>query len=131
MSKLINMRCLDNSDTEMKEMPPQMGKMKNLRRLPFFVVSKHGGSYIRELGELRHLSGKLSVLNLENVHSIEDDPKAILEDKQDLSKLELEWKLDHETEDSVNERNVLEQLCPHTNLTSLTIKNYEGTRFPN
>ncbi|XP_065634142.1 putative disease resistance protein At3g14460 [Quercus suber] len=56
--------------------------------------------------------------------------KAILEDKQDLSKLELEWKLDHETKDSVNERNVLEQLCPHTNLISLTIKNYEGT-FPN
>ena len=131
MSKLINMRHLDNSDTEMKEMPPQMGKMKDLRRLPIFVVGKHGGSYFRELGELRHLFGKLSVLNLENVHSIKDDTKAILEDKQDLSKLELEWKLDHETKDSVNERNVLEQLCPHTNLISLTIKNYEGTRFPN
>ena len=108
MSKLINMRHLDNSDTEMKEMPPQMGKMKDLRRLPIFVVGKHGGSYFRELGELRHLFGKLSVLNLENVHSIKDDTKAILEDKQDLSKLELEWKLDHETKDSVNERNVLE-----------------------
>ena len=50
---------------------------------------------------------------------------------QDLSKLELEWKLNHETKDSVNERNVLEQLCPHTNLISLTIKIHEGTRFPN
>lgn len=70
-------------------------------------MGKHGGSYIRELREFRHLSGKLFVLNLENVHSIEDDTKAILEDKQDLPKLELEWKLDHETKDSVNERNVL------------------------
>ncbi|KAL4600748.1 hypothetical protein ACB092_11G221100 [Castanea dentata] len=91
-----------------------------------------GERCISELGELQHLSGKLSILNLENVHCINKDAmEVILKDKQDLSKLELKWEHGHGTEDSEKERNVLEQLCPHTKLNSLTIEHYEGTSFPN
>ncbi|KAL0007136.1 hypothetical protein SO802_008638 [Lithocarpus litseifolius] len=131
-SKLINLRHLDNSEAEMEEMPPQMGKLKNLKKLPVFGVGKHDdGSSIKELGELQHLSGKLSLLNLENVQCInKDTTEVILKNKQDLSKLELEWKHGHGAEDSEKERILLEQLCPCTNLNSLTITNYEGTSFP-
>jgi hypothetical protein len=131
MCKLINLRHLDNSRTKLEEMPPQMGKLKNLRKLSVFVVGKNGGSNIRELGELRQLSGKLSISNLENVHCIKDATEVMLKDKQDLSELELKWKDDHDTDDSEKERNVLEQLCPPKNLKSLTIVNYVGTKFPN
>ena len=132
MSKLINLRHLDNSDARMEEMPPQMGKMKNLRKLYVFCVGKHDdGSNIKELGELQHLSGKLSLLNLENVQCIDKDTtEVILKNKQDLSELKLEWEHGHGTKDSKKERILLEQLCPCTNLNSLTITNYEGTSFP-
>ncbi|XP_030966143.1 putative disease resistance protein At3g14460 isoform X2 [Quercus lobata] len=132
MSKLINLRHLDNSYTRMEEMPPHMDKLKNLRNLPVFGVGKHDdGSSIKELGELQHLSGKLYLLNLENVQCInKDTTEVILKNKQDLSELNLEWKHDHGAEDSEKERILLEQLCPHTNLNSLTIANYEGTSFP-
>nr|XP_023899856.1 putative disease resistance protein At3g14460 [Quercus suber] len=130
--KLVNLRHLDNSETKMEEMPPHMDKLKNLRKLPVFVVGKHDdGSSIKELGELQHLSGKLSLLNLENVQCInKDTTEVILKNKQDLSELELKWKHRYGAEDSEKERILLEQLCPCTNLNSLTITNYEGTSFP-
>ena len=135
MCKLINLRQLDNDGdilgTKLNEMPPQMGKLKNLRKLSVFVVSKHGGSHIKELGELRHLSGKLSISNLENVHCTKDATEVMLSTKQDLSELEMRWEDGHDTMDSEKERNVFEELCPHINLKSLTIENYGGTRFPN
>nr|POE77084.1 putative disease resistance rpp13-like protein 1 [Quercus suber] len=132
MSKLINLRCLDNSRAKMEEMPPHMDKLKNLRKLSVFGVGIHDdGSSIKELGELQHLSGKLSLLNLENVQCInKDNTEVILKNKQDLSELKLEWKHGHGTKDSEKERILLEQLCPCTNLNSLTITNYEGTSFP-
>ncbi|XP_050281684.1 putative disease resistance protein At3g14460 [Quercus robur] len=131
-SKLINLRHLDNSGAKMEEMPPHMGKMKNLIKLPVFVVGKRDdGSSIRELVELQHLSETLSLLNLENVQCInKDTAEVILKNKQDLSELKLEWKHGHGAEDSEKERIMLEQLCPCTNLNSLTITNYEGTSFP-
>ncbi|XP_030969219.1 putative disease resistance protein At3g14460 [Quercus lobata] len=131
-SKLINLRHLDNSEANMEEMPPHMGKMKNLIKLYVFCVGKHDdGSNIKELGELQHLSGKLSLLNLENVRCIDKDTKeVILKNKQDLSELKLEWEHGHGTKDSEKEIILLEKLCPCTNLNSLTITNYEGTSFP-
>nr|POF00456.1 putative disease resistance rpp13-like protein 1 [Quercus suber] len=131
-SKLFNLRHLDNSEANMEEMPPHMGKMKNLRKLYVFYVSKHDdGSNIKELGELQHLSGKLSLLNLENVQCIDKDTKeVILKNKQDLSELKLEWEHGHGIKDSEKEIILLEQLCPCTNLNSLTITNYKGTSFP-
>uniref|UniRef100_A0A2N9HT37 Disease resistance R13L4/SHOC-2-like LRR domain-containing protein n=1 Tax=Fagus sylvatica TaxID=28930 RepID=A0A2N9HT37_FAGSY len=120
MCKLINLRHLDNTSPKLEEMPPQMGKLKNLRKLSVFVVNKNGGSNTGELGELQQLSEKLSILNLENVHCIKDATEVMLKDKQDLSELELKWKDDHD-DDSEKERNVLEQLWPPKNLKSLTI----------
>uniref|UniRef100_A0A2N9F514 R13L1/DRL21-like LRR repeat region domain-containing protein n=1 Tax=Fagus sylvatica TaxID=28930 RepID=A0A2N9F514_FAGSY len=128
MGKLVNLRHLDITRTKLKEMPLQMRKLRNLQKLTAFVVGKHSGSSIRELGELRHLSGTLSILNLQEIDYGRDAMEAKLKDKKFLSELVLQWGDD--TNDSENERNVLEWLCPHTNLKALTIEHYGGTSFP-
>uniref|UniRef100_A0A2N9HL93 Disease resistance RPP13-like protein 1 n=1 Tax=Fagus sylvatica TaxID=28930 RepID=A0A2N9HL93_FAGSY len=129
MERLVNLRHLDISRTNLKEMPLQMGKLRNLQKLTTFVVGKHSGSSIKELRELQHLSGSLSILNLQNVLNDKDGMEVKLKDKQDLSELVFQWGRD--SDNSQNERNLLEQLRPHEKLKCLTIQNYGGTRFPN
>uniref|UniRef100_A0A2N9HM46 Rx N-terminal domain-containing protein n=1 Tax=Fagus sylvatica TaxID=28930 RepID=A0A2N9HM46_FAGSY len=129
MGRLVNLRHLDISRTNLKDMPLQMGKLRNLQILTTFVVSKHSGSSIKELRGLQHLFGSLSILNLENVLHDKDGMEVNLKDKQDLSELVFQWGRDNDNLE--NERNVLEQLRPHEKLKCLTIKNYGGTRFPN
>ncbi|KAM4082159.1 hypothetical protein ACJW30_11G149600 [Castanea mollissima] len=129
MWRLVNLRYLDLVGTKLKEMPLHMGKLGNLVKLTTFVVGKHSGSSIKELGELHHLSGALSILNLQNVHHARDARDVNLKDKQYLSELVFQCGFDNE--DSEKERHVLEQLCPHSKLESLTIEDYGGTKFPN
>ncbi|KAM3685868.1 hypothetical protein ACJW31_11G151500 [Castanea mollissima] len=129
MWRLVNLRHLDLVGTKLKEMPLHMGKLRNLVKLTTFVVGKHTGSSIKELGELHHLSGALSILNLQNVHHARDAREVNLKDKQYLSELVFQCGFDNES--SENARDVLEQLCPHSKLESLTIKDYGGTKFPN
>ncbi|XP_030963534.1 putative disease resistance protein At3g14460 [Quercus lobata] len=128
MWRLVNLRHIDIVKTKLEEMPLHMGKLRNLWSLTTFVVSKHNRSNIKELGELLHLSGALSILNLQNVRHARDAMEVNLKDKQHLYKLVLEW--GHDKGSSKNEINVLEHLCPHSKLESLTIENYGGTRFP-
>ncbi|KAM4082158.1 hypothetical protein ACJW30_11G149500 [Castanea mollissima] len=129
MWRLVNLRHLDLVGTKLEEMPLHMGKLKNLVKLTAFVVGKHSGSSIKELGELHHLSGALSILNLQNVHHARDARDVNLKDKQYLSELVFQCGFDNVN--SEKERHVLEQLCPHSKLESLTIEDYGGTKFPN
>nr|POE66759.1 putative disease resistance rpp13-like protein 1 [Quercus suber] len=129
MWRLVNLRHLDLAGTNLKEMPLHIGKLINLVKLTTFVVGKHSGSSIKELGELHHLSGALSILNLQNVHHARDAREVNLKDKQQLS--ELVFQCGFDIGNSEKERDVLEQLCPHSKLKSLTIKDYGGTKFPN
>ncbi|KAG6679186.1 hypothetical protein I3842_14G117900 [Carya illinoinensis] len=133
MHKLVNLRHLDLTGTpKIMEMPIHMGKLKCLQTLTKFVVSKHTGcSSIRELGKLANLRGALSILHLENVESFTDAQGAHLRNKMDLKELELKWKEGSMTEISESQRGVLNDLQPHTNLTSLTINGYMGESFPN
>uniref|UniRef100_A0A2N9FP73 NB-ARC domain-containing protein n=1 Tax=Fagus sylvatica TaxID=28930 RepID=A0A2N9FP73_FAGSY len=64
----------------------------------------------------------------ENMVSAKDAAEARLVEKTYLDELVLEWGDD--TVDPENNRDVLEQLVPHTNLKKLSIKFYVGTRFP-
>ena len=130
MGRLVNLRYLDIRGTSLKEMPLQMGKLRSLQNLSNFFVGKHNGSGIRELGELQHLSGTLSISNLQTVNCTRDAKEANLKDKKYLSELELEWELRHDIDNSEDERKMLEDLCPHLNLKSLTIGRYFGTKFP-
>ncbi|KAM3685930.1 hypothetical protein ACJW31_11G156700 [Castanea mollissima] len=133
MGRLVNLRHLDIRGTCLKGMPKHMGKLRSLQNLSAFYVGKgkHKGTGIRELGELLHLSGSLCISNLENVYHTRDAKKVNLMDKKDLSKLELEWGRGRENYDSEHERNVLEQLCPHANLKSLSIISYCGAEYAN
>ena len=129
MVKLVNLRYLDVRNTQLKEMPLQMGKLRNLQNLRIFLVGKHSGSTIRDLGKLKNLFGTLCISNLEKVHCTRDAMESNLKDKKYLSEFELLWCKDHVTHNSENKKNVLTQLRPHTNLKSLFIEHYYGTNY--
>ncbi|KAL7234196.1 hypothetical protein ACSBR1_017734 [Camellia fascicularis] len=109
------------------EMPMQMSRLKGLQHLTDFVVGKCSGSGINELKEFHHLRAKLTISGLQNVKSGREALEAKLKENEHLEEMVLEW--GNTTEDSQNERVVLENLQPHTNLKRLTIKRYGGTRF--
>ncbi|XP_016652494.1 PREDICTED: putative disease resistance RPP13-like protein 1 [Prunus mume] len=87
MWELINLHHLDVSGTKIAEMPMQMSTLKSLRTLSDFIVGKSTGSTIGELGELPHLGGKLSILQLRNVVDARDALQANLKDKKDLKEV--------------------------------------------
>ncbi|XP_042959438.1 putative disease resistance RPP13-like protein 1 [Carya illinoinensis] len=90
MWKLINLRHLEIDGTrKLKEMPIQMGKLKCLQTLSNFILSKHSGSCIGELGKLINLQGKLLIQKLEYVRSAYDALDASLKDKGYLEELVL------------------------------------------
>ncbi|PON37965.1 NB-ARC domain, LRR domain containing protein [Trema orientale] len=129
MGSLINLRHLDIADTPLAEMPSSICNMTNLQTLPYFVLSgEHGGSRIKELRELKHLHGTLVIVGLENVVNVEHVLEANLKDKKFLSALGLKWQYG-DTDDSQNERKILDGLQPHTNLKNLHIHGYRGTNF--
>ncbi|XP_022746275.1 putative disease resistance RPP13-like protein 1 isoform X4 [Durio zibethinus] len=92
---------------------------------------KQNGSSINEVGKLQHLCGRLAISGLQNVICARDAKDASLKDKTNLKELELKWSKDNDiVDDSKHDREVLEQLEPHTNLEHLVINFYLGTRFP-
>ncbi|KAF9666634.1 hypothetical protein SADUNF_Sadunf16G0249300 [Salix dunnii] len=125
MGSLINLHHLDIRETNLKEMPLQMGNLKNLRILTRFINT---GSRIKELGELQHLRGTLEIWNLQNVVDALDALTANLKGKKHLEDLQLRWHGD--TDDAFHERDVLEQLQPHTNVEYISIIGYGGPTFP-
>ncbi|KAF2305289.1 hypothetical protein GH714_003485 [Hevea brasiliensis] len=128
MVKLMNLCHLEITDTSLKEMPLHMGKLTKLRKLTDFVLGSHSGSSIKELAELQYLRGKLGFWNLQNVLDASDALQANLKGKKHLEELQLRWNGD--TDNSLHDRDVLEQLEPHRNVESLLIVGYGGTRFP-
>ncbi|PRQ32334.1 putative P-loop containing nucleoside triphosphate hydrolase, leucine-rich repeat domain, L [Rosa chinensis] len=127
--RLINLRHLDIRETRIKKMPPRMGKMKDLQTLRGkFVLDKDTGDNIVEIKELQQLRGTLCISGLRNIVRV---PDAIMRKKKHVDELVLEWggKSD-DTGDKQKERDVLENLQPHTNLKTLKIRSYGGTRFP-
>ncbi|KAG5539124.1 hypothetical protein RHGRI_019618 [Rhododendron griersonianum] len=110
-------------------MPGNISRLIDLQRSNDFVVGKCSGSGINGLKELNSLGGAITISGLENVTSGDDALEAKLKEKKHLISLTLEW--GSTAEDSQKERDVLENLEPHTNLKILKITNYGGTRFPN
>ncbi|GMN37867.1 hypothetical protein TIFTF001_042707 [Ficus carica] len=130
MCCLINLRHLKIEDTPLREMPPQMYKLRNLQKLSDFVLGENGGSRIKELGQLHYLQGSLCISGLENLADIGDVLQADLKNKEGLTRLILSWNDDHITDDSTKEKDVLAALEPHKKLKKLTIAGYGGTTFP-
>ncbi|KAM3693506.1 hypothetical protein ACB094_08G171300 [Castanea mollissima] len=130
MRNLINLRHLYISGTSLKNMPIQMGRLQCLQTLTKFVVGKDIGFQIEELGKLSNLWGVIVISNLHNVINSTNALEAKLKDKEHLKELTLEWDAANGII-SQSERDVLNNLQPHTSLTKLVIKNYNGTSFPN
>ncbi|XP_062173946.1 putative disease resistance protein At3g14460 [Alnus glutinosa] len=126
LHKFINLRHLRIVGTKIKEMPINLGELKCLQALHPFIASNTGCG-IEELGKLTNLRGLLSVLELQNIESPSNAEGRNLRDLKYLKKLELGWKGD--TNASESHKIVLNNLQPHTNLGSLTIKGYGGISF--
>ncbi|KAM3302810.1 putative disease resistance RPP13-like protein 1 [Capsicum chacoense] len=131
MEKLINLRHLDISNTSLLKMPLHLRKLKSLQVL---VGAKFllGVWRMEDLGEASYLYGSLSVLELENVVDRREAQKAKMRDekKNHVEKLSLEWS-GSDADNSQTERDILDELCPHTNIKELQISGYRGTQFPN
>jgi Leucine-rich repeat (LRR) protein len=128
MHKLTNLRHLYFLETGIMEMPINLGKLKCLQTLPRFIVGKHSGYGIEELGKLTNLQGSLSILKLQNVQSPTYAKGVNLRYRKYLKKLVLEWEVDMNA--SKSHKIVLNSLQPNTNLERLTIEGYGGISFP-
>ncbi|GKV12646.1 hypothetical protein SLEP1_g23769 [Rubroshorea leprosula] len=132
IENLIKLLVLDLTNSEkLVEMPLQIGKLIKLQVLSKFCVGKDNQFGIRELKDLKHLKGELSITGLENVVNVRDARDANLMDKHGIEGLYMKWSsefLDHQNEE--REMLVLDMLKPNTNLKELTISFYDGERFP-
>nr|GEU76827.1 CC-NBS-LRR resistance protein [Tanacetum cinerariifolium] len=127
MRNLISLRHLEFKDNVIS--PKDLGQLNSLRTLSFFRVGREKGCQIRELGSLKHLGGKLVILNLEEVGSKEEAIKADLVGKKNPYKIEFHW---NTSEDGAgrNDKDILEGLQTPANVKSLTIQNYSSDCFP-
>jgi hypothetical protein len=128
LSNLVDLQHLDIKGTNLKEMPPKMGKLTKLRILESYIVGKESGSSMKELGKLSHIRKKLSIRNLRDVANAQDAFDADLKGKKKIEELRLKW--DGSTDDTLLERDVLEKLEPSQNVKELAILGYGGTKFP-
>ncbi|WMV55594.1 hypothetical protein MTR67_048979 [Solanum verrucosum] len=117
MEKLINLHHLDISNTYRLKMPLHLSKLKSLHVLvgAKFLLGGPGGSSMEDLGELHNLYGSLSILRLQNVVDRREALKAKMREKNHVEKLSLEWSGSSVAHNSQTERDILDELCPHTN----------------
>ncbi|PHT35253.1 hypothetical protein CQW23_27053 [Capsicum baccatum] len=85
---------------------------------------------MEDLGEAHYLYGSLSILELQNVVDRREAQKAKMRDKNSVEKLSLEWS-ESDADNSQTERDILDELCPHTDIKELQISGYRGTEFQN
>ncbi|XP_015946896.2 putative disease resistance RPP13-like protein 1 [Arachis duranensis] len=132
MKDLTNLRYLDISGTGLDEMPEGMSKLTSLQVLSNYVVGKREGNKINELGALANLHHTILIDKLENVVNSREALEARMFEKDGIECLLLEWSPDEyeNTVDSQIERDILEELRPHSNLKQLHIWGYRGTTFP-
>lgn len=128
MRKLSHIYLLGCHNLE--RMPPNLSQLHNLRTLTAFVVDTEDGLGIEELKDLRHLSNRLELYNLEKVRT---GSKVNINGKQNLSELLLYRNLKESviprTGQVGNEEEVLESLVPHGELKILEVHGYVGLTF--
>ncbi|KAL2326249.1 hypothetical protein Fmac_025307 [Flemingia macrophylla] len=130
LHKLINLRHLELVKTRVRKMPMHLETLKNLQVLSSFYVDKDNDFSIQQLGKL-NLHGRLSIEEVQNIVNPSDALVADLKNKSHLVKLKLRWQSDRNIENSMKEREVLENLQPSKHLSAISIWNYGGTQFPN
>ncbi|XP_021774443.1 putative disease resistance protein At3g14460 isoform X1 [Chenopodium quinoa] len=131
MRCLINLRHVDIDGTSVREMPLGIGNLTNLQTLNNFIIGANA-PIIRDLKNLNHLRGKLTITGLENVLSSNDAREARLHQKSGLHELEMVWDWGNFINgvDDNTRIDVLDQLEPHKSIKVLTLRNYKGVAFP-
>ncbi|KAH0747032.1 hypothetical protein KY285_008689 [Solanum tuberosum] len=132
MKKLINLRHLDISNTCRLKMPLHLSKLKSLHMLvgAKFLLTHCSSLRIGDLGEVHNLYGSLSIQELQNVFDGAEALKANMKEKEHVEKLSLEWR-GSIAKSSQNEKGILDELRPNSNIKELRITGYRGTKFPN
>ncbi|KAL3324978.1 hypothetical protein AABB24_038873 [Solanum stoloniferum] len=132
MEKLINLHHLDITNTSCLKMLLHLSKLKSLQVLvgAKFLIGGSGGLRMEDLGEVHHLYGSLSVLELQSVVDKREAVKAKMREKNHVEKLSLEWS-ESSAYDSQTEREILDELHPHTNIKQFQITGYRGAKFSN
>ncbi|KAM4113701.1 hypothetical protein ACJW30_04G015900 [Castanea mollissima] len=131
LTKLVNLRHIYIKFCRINQSPKDMGNLKCLRTLSFFIVGQDAGEQIKELGCLNQLSGELDIRNLENVRDQEEARSAKLAIRAKINGLGFHWRDRSDSEaNHCNDEEVLEGLCPHQNLKSLKIDGFSGKKFP-
>ncbi|BAT96935.1 hypothetical protein LR48_Vigan11g153800 [Vigna angularis] len=128
LHELTNLRRLELMGTTLTKGPIGLGKLKNLHVwINNFAVGKSSEFSIQQLGELHFHGEQLSIQNLEN---ISNPYETNLKNETHIVTLSLQWNLARNNDDSVKEREVLENLQPSIHLKHLSIDGYGGTQFP-
>ncbi|XP_068490367.1 putative disease resistance RPP13-like protein 1 isoform X2 [Phaseolus vulgaris] len=130
LHELSNLRRLELIRTSLRKAPVLLGKLKNLQVwMSEFEVGKSSSEFsIQQLGQL-DVRGEVSIKNLENIGNPCDALAADLKRKTHLVSLCLQWNLKRNNDDSVKEREILENLQPCRHLKELSIDGYGGTQF--
>ncbi|CAJ1977966.1 unnamed protein product [Sphenostylis stenocarpa] len=130
LHKLTNLRRLELIENSVTKVPMHMGELKNLQILMTpFNVGKSSELRIQQLGELS-LHGDLLIENLQNTVNPSDALAGDLKNKTNLIRLDLRWDSIRNLDNSIEEREVLENLQPSRYLKHLSISEYGGTQFP-
>jgi len=130
LHELTKLRRLELIGTSLRKAPVLLGKLENLQVwMDRFEVGKSSSEFsIQQLGQL-DLQGQLSIKNLENMVNSCDALAADLKNKRHLVRLYLQWNLRRNNDDSMKEREILENLQPCRHLKKLSIDGYGGTQF--
>ncbi|KAI5381667.1 hypothetical protein KIW84_023344 [Lathyrus oleraceus] len=130
---LVQLKSLQHLSLEdcysLSSLPPHIGMLPSLKTLTMYVVGKKKGFLLAELGQMK-LKGSLCIKHLERVKSVMSAKEANMLRKQ-VKNLELEWKINEESQLQENVEEILEVLEPQTQqLQSLRVRGYTGAYFP-
>ena len=110
--------------------PKNIGQLTCLQTLPIFYVGLNEGYFIKELGPLKNLRGKINIMNLERVED-EEEVRSVELKENEIFELELCWQFYNYRKECNYDKDekVLASLQPHPSLKSLRIKGYLGKKF--
>ncbi|KAF3632850.1 putative bifunctional aspartokinase/homoserine dehydrogenase 1-like [Capsicum annuum] len=118
----------------LKELPLQMEKLINLRHLDISNTTFHLKMplHLSKLKSFQVLVGAEFLLELQNVVDKREAQKAKMREKNHVEKLSLEWSEKGSiANNSQTERDILDELRPHTKIKEVEISGYRVTQFPN
>ncbi|KAJ4764976.1 Disease resistance protein RGA2 [Rhynchospora pubera] len=128
LTNLLNLRHLD-VPTIIKDRIPHIGKLASLQGSINFHIQSIDGYKVTELKNLTGIR-ELSISQLEKVGCSESEAREVnLFKKENLRSLNLVWSMDPTRAPESDER-IADVICPPTRLRELTIKGYNGKRFP-